>query len=85
LSGEGDGTHAYPFQALLDMMTVRENKGTLGCFRIAIIAHSRAACSNIEGFTKMGSEAILAGPPAMMPKEVKTLGASVTYDVDETS
>ncbi|OQY58721.1 MAG: aspartate carbamoyltransferase, partial [Desulfobacteraceae bacterium 4572_88] len=82
----GDGTHAHPSQALLDMMTVRQNKGTLGRLRIAIIgdiAHSRVARSNIEGFSKMGSEVILAGPPTMIPKEVETLGASVTYDVDE--
>ncbi|OQX02336.1 MAG: aspartate carbamoyltransferase, partial [Desulfobacteraceae bacterium IS3] len=80
----GDGTHAHPSQALLDMMTVRENKGTLKGLRIAIIgdiSHSRVARSNIAGFTKMGSEVILAGPPTMMPRGIESLGAAVTYNI----
>jgi aspartate carbamoyltransferase catalytic subunit len=82
----GDGMHAHPTQALLDMMTVREKKGRLAGLRIAImgdIAHSRVARSNIVGFTKMGAEVILAGPPTMIPMGVETLGASVTYHVQE--
>ncbi|MFC1857781.1 aspartate carbamoyltransferase catalytic subunit [Thermodesulfobacteriota bacterium] len=82
----GDGTHAHPTQALLDLMTVREKKGTLEGLRIAIIgdiSHSRVARSNIFGFTKMGSEVVLAGPPTMMPKGIETLGATVTYHIDE--
>ena len=82
----GDGTHAHPTQALLDLMTVREKKGTLEGLRIAIIgdiSHSRVARSNIFGFTKMGSEVVLAGPPTMMPKGIETLGATVTYNIDE--
>jgi aspartate carbamoyltransferase catalytic subunit len=82
----GDGTHAHPSQALLDMMTVRENKGTLKGLRIAIIGdilHSRVARSNIAGFTKMGSEVVLAGPPTMMPRDIESLGAAVTYNIAE--
>lgn len=82
----GDGTHAHPSQALLDMMTVRENKGTLKGLRIAIIgdiSHSRVARSDIAGFTKMGSEVILGGPPTMMPRGIESLGASVTYNIAE--
>jgi len=82
----GDGIHAHPSQALLDMMTVRENKGTLRGLKIAIIgdiSHSRVARSNIAGFVKMGSRVILAGPPTMMPKGVGTLGVSLTYDAEE--
>ncbi len=82
----GDGTHAHPTQALLDMMTVRENKGTLNGLRIAIIgdiSNSRVARSNIIGFTKMGADVILAGPPTMIPKGIETLGVSVTYNIDD--
>ncbi len=82
----GDGMHAHPTQALLDMMTVREEKGRLEGLRIAIIgdiAHSRVARSNVAGFTKMGAEVCLAGPPTMIPYGVDTLGAHVTYDMDE--
>ncbi|HAO19204.1 MAG TPA: aspartate carbamoyltransferase [Desulfobacteraceae bacterium] len=82
----GDGTHAHPTQALLDMMTVREKKGSLNGLRIAIIgdiAHSRVARSNIVGFNKMGAEVVLAGPPTMMPKGIESLGAKVFYNIDQ--
>ena len=82
----GDGMHAHPTQALLDMMTVREEKGRLAGLRIAIIgdiAHSRVARSNVAGFTKMGAEVRLAGPPTMIPCGVDTLGGQVTYDMAE--
>ncbi|MFO7558813.1 MAG: aspartate carbamoyltransferase catalytic subunit [Desulfobacterales bacterium] len=81
----GDGIHAHPSQALLDMMTVRENKGSIKGLRIAIvgdIAHSRVARSNIVGFSKMGADVVISGPPTMIPKGVEALGASVTYQAD---
>jgi aspartate carbamoyltransferase catalytic subunit len=82
----GDGMHAHPTQALLDMMTVREIKKNLNGLRIAIvgdIAHSRVARSNIAGFLKMGAEVCLSGPPTMIPKGIEALGAEVTYDFEE--
>lgn len=82
----GDGMHAHPTQALLDMMTVREKKGGLNGLSIAIIgdiSHSRVARSNIAGFTKMGAEVRLAGPPTMIPVGIESLGVHVTYDIDE--
>jgi len=82
----GDGMHAHPTQALLDMMTVREEKGQIAGLRIAIIgdiAHSRVARSNVAGFTTMGAEVRLAGPPTMIPQGVDALGAHATYDMDE--
>ena len=82
----GDGTHAHPTQALLDMMTVREYKKDLKGLQIAIIGditHSRVARSDIAGFTKMGAQVRISGPPTMIPKGVETLGADVTYDIDE--
>jgi aspartate carbamoyltransferase catalytic subunit len=82
----GDGMHAHPTQALLDMMTIREKKGRLAGLRVAIIgdiAHSRVARSNIVGLNKTGAEVILAGPPTMIPMGVETLGAHITYHVEE--
>jgi len=82
----GDGMHAHPTQALLDMMTVREAKKRLAGLKVAIIgdiAHSRVARSNVAGFTKMGAEVCLAGPPTMIPRGVETLGARVSHDTDE--
>jgi aspartate carbamoyltransferase catalytic subunit len=82
----GDGMHAHPTQALLDMMTVREKKGDLAGKRIAIIgdiAHSRVARSNCIGFTKMGADVVLSGPPTLMPSGIESLGVKVTMDMDE--
>lgn len=80
----GDGAHAHPSQALLDMFTVRQYKGRLEGLTIAIvgdIAHSRVARSNCVGFTKMGARVILAGPPTMMPKGIDRLGGEVVSSV----
>ncbi len=82
----GDGTHAHPSQALLDLMTVREKKGEIRGLRVAIIgdiSHSRVARSDGIGFTKMGAHVVLAGPPTMIPTGIETLGVSVTRHVEE--
>ncbi|MCG6892119.1 MAG: aspartate carbamoyltransferase catalytic subunit [Desulfobacteraceae bacterium] len=81
----GDGMHAHPTQALLDMMTIREKKGHLEGLRLAIIgdiAHSRVARSNVVGFTKMGGHVVLCGPPTMIPAGIESLGVEVTHDAD---
>ena len=82
----GDGMHAHPSQALLDLMTVREFKGRLDGLRVAIIGdilHSRVARSDCVGFTKMGSQVIMCGPKTMVPKGIEQLGAIVTDHVEE--
>ncbi len=82
----GDGFHAHPTQALLDMLTVREKKGTLAGLKVAIIGdirHSRVAHSNICGFRKMGSEVYVSGPATMLPPEREALGARVCYRLEE--
>jgi len=82
----GDGIHEHPTQALLDLLTVREAKGTLSGLKVAIIgdiAHSRVARSNIYAFTKMGSQVTLAGPGTMLPPYLETLGATVTTSLVE--
>lgn len=81
----GDGTHAHPTQALLDMLTIRQRKGTLDGLKVAIvgdIAHSRVARSNCVGLTKMGARVTLAGPPTMMPKGIESLGVTVAPGVE---
>jgi aspartate carbamoyltransferase catalytic subunit len=82
----GDGMHAHPTQALLDLMTVREKKGRIKGLKIAIvgdISHSRVARSNCVAFTKMGAKVVLSGPPTMMPKGIETLGGSVAKNMHE--
>ncbi|MBN1163850.1 MAG: aspartate carbamoyltransferase catalytic subunit [Candidatus Krumholzibacteriota bacterium] len=83
----GDGQHAHPTQALLDMMTLRERWGTFTSKRVTIIGdilHSRVARSNIWGLTKMGAKVTVCGPPTMMPAAVEKLGVGgvkVEYDL----
>jgi aspartate carbamoyltransferase catalytic subunit len=80
----GDGMHAHPTQALLDMLTVRQHKGSLSGLRIAIIgdiAHSRVARSDCAGFVKMGASVILCGPPTLIPRGIESYGVSVTLDM----
>ncbi len=82
----GDGTHAHPTQALLDLMTVRGKAGKIAGLKLAIVGdiyHSRVARSNIVGFTKMGASVVVCGPPTMIPPGIESLGAAVTYRMED--
>jgi len=82
----GDGTHEHPTQGLLDIYTMREQRGRIAGLKVAIIGdvmHSRVARSNIWGLTKLGAEVTIAGPPTMMPAEVERFGVRVAKSVDE--
>ena len=82
----GDGTHEHPSQGLLDLMTVRGEKGDISGLKIAIIgdiAHSRVAHSDIIGFTKMGANVSVSGPATMMPMHLEQFGAEVCTSVQD--
>ena len=69
----GDGLHAHPTQALLDMYTMRERLGSLSDARVVIVGdvlHSRVARSNLWGLTKLGANVILSGPTTLMPLDL---------------
>jgi aspartate carbamoyltransferase catalytic subunit len=79
----GDGQHAHPTQALLDLFTIRERKGRIEGLNVAIvgdIAHSRVARSDIRGLQKLGAKVTLVGPPTLVPKTFEHMGVSVTHD-----
>jgi aspartate carbamoyltransferase catalytic subunit len=66
----GDGWHAHPTQALLDLYTIRKHKGTLAGLKATIVGdirHSRVAHSNIWGMTSLGMEVTVCGPPTLLP------------------
>jgi aspartate carbamoyltransferase catalytic subunit len=68
----GDGWHAHPSQALLDLYTVRSRLGRLEGIKLVIVGdilHSRVARSNIWGFARMGAHIVLCGPPQLLPNE----------------
>ncbi len=67
----GDGAHAHPSQALLDLYTLKEHFTDLEGKKIAIVGdikNSRVANSNIELLTRFGMEVILVAPPHFLPK-----------------
>jgi aspartate carbamoyltransferase catalytic subunit len=82
----GDGFHEHPTQALLDVYTIRRQRGSLGGLKIGIvgdIAHSRVARSDIYAMTKLGAEVTLIGPPTLMPGGVENLPVKVSYSLDD--
>ena len=82
----GDGTHEHPSQGLLDLMTVKEHKGTIKGLKVAIIgdiSHSRVAHSDIIGFSKMGANVFVSGPATLIPKKIDRLGATVCSTIND--
>ena len=82
----GDGRHAHPTQAMLDMFTLRQHKGGLENLRVAIVGdvlHSRVARSEIHALSTLGAlEIRIIGPPTLIPKGVERLGVQVCHDMD---
>jgi len=81
----GDGTHAHPTQALLDLMTLRQEFGRFEGLRVAItgdILHSRVARSNIVGMRALGIDVTLVGPPTLLPPGFAGDGVRIERDFD---
>jgi aspartate carbamoyltransferase catalytic subunit len=81
----GDGTHEHPTQALLDLFTIRQRKGSLAGLRVSIIgdiAHSRVARSNIFAMRTLGMEVCVCGPASLLPVHVESLGVRACTDLD---
>lgn len=67
----GDGWHAHPSQALLDLYTIRHHLGKLDNLKVAIIGdimHSRVARSNIWGMSIVGARVTLCAPNTLMAR-----------------
>ncbi len=82
----GDGAHEHPTQGLLDLLTLRQKFGELKGLKVAVIgdiSHSRVAMSNLYGLKALGAEVMLCGPPTLMPRGIESLGAKISYSVDE--
>lgn len=85
----GDGRHAHPSQALLDLFTIRERLGDLQGRKVVIVGdiiHSRVARSDIWGMLRCGMHVTLCGPStligsaAMWQATFPTL--TISYDLD---
>ncbi|MFN8634611.1 MAG: aspartate carbamoyltransferase catalytic subunit [Chloroflexota bacterium] len=68
----GDGWHAHPTQALLDLFTIREKLGRVDGLKVTILGdvlHSRVARSDIWGLSLMGADVTVCGPPTLLPRD----------------
>ena len=82
----GDGAHAHPSQALLDLFTIEQFKKRLEGLKVAIVGdilHSRVARSDIFGMTKLGMEVHLAGPKTLLPRFFEFDGVQVHDNVED--
>ena len=86
----GDGWHAHPTQALLDLYTMRDRFGSINGLKVVIVGdilHSRVARSNLWGLTKAGAGVVVVGPPTLLPADAcggydGVPAVEVEYDLD---
>ena len=81
----GDGRHAHPTQALLDMFTIRHYKKEFHNLRVAIVGdilHSRVARSQIHALTTLGvPEVRVIAPKTLLPARVEQMGVHIYHDM----
>lgn len=82
----GDGPHEHPTQGLLDILTIRQRRGSLEGLTVALvgdIAHSRTARSNIWGLKALGAHVIVCGPSTLVSPRWGELDVEYSYSLDE--
>jgi len=82
----GDGRHAHPTQALLDMYTIRQHKPDFSQLRVAIIGdvmHSRVARSDIHALRILGAREIrIVAPRTLIPSGIEAMGVTVYNELE---
>ena len=81
----GDGSHAHPTQALLDLLTIWTEFGRFEGLRVALVGdvlHSRVARSNVIGLHRLGAQVTLVGPRTLVPDGLAADGDAVARDLD---
>jgi aspartate carbamoyltransferase catalytic subunit len=83
----GDGQHAHPTQAMLDMFTIRRIKHDFSQLKVAIVGdilHSRVARSQIQALNTLGvAEVRVVAPKTLIPAHVESLGVIVLHHMDK--
>ena len=84
----GDGRHAHPTQAMLDMLTIRREKGAdFGRLSVAIVGdilHSRVARSQIHALNLLNTGDVrVVAPRTLVPAYAESLGVRVFHDLRE--
>lgn len=81
----GDGQHSHPTQALLDMFTIRKEKGPFEPLKVAVVGdilHSRVARSQIIALKTLGVDEVrLVGPKTLIPPELGALGVNIHHEL----
>jgi len=80
----GDGWHAHPTQALLDLFTLTRALGSLAGRKVAIVGdvlHSRVAKSNVWTLARAGADVWLCGPNDWL-RGLDSLPANLTTELD---
>jgi aspartate carbamoyltransferase catalytic subunit len=80
----GDGKHEHPTQALLDLYAIDSALGRLDGMHVAIVGdvlHSRVARSLVLALGLVGAQAMLVGPPTLLPPGIEALGCTVSTDL----
>lgn len=83
----GDGRHAHPTQAMLDMFTIRRHKGEFHHLKVAIIGdllHSRVARSQIAALNTLGVEEVrVIAPRTLLPNDVRSMGVHPYHNIED--
>ena len=82
----GDGLNEHPTQSMLDLLTIKLQKGRLEGLNVTIIgdiAHSRVARSNIWAMKTCGMNVKLFGPPTMIPVGVEAFSVDIAKNMEE--
>ncbi len=82
----GDGRHAHPTQAMLDMFTIRRHKVDFHRLKVAIVGdllHSRVARSQITALNTLGvAEVRVIAPRTLMPGDIRSMGVHPYHDLE---
>ncbi len=83
----GDGRHAHPTQAMLDMFTIRRHKGEFAPLQVAIVGdilHSRVARSQIQALNTLGAgEVRVIAPHTLLPAGIEDMGVKVFHNLKQ--
>ncbi len=83
----GDGQHAHPTQAMLDVFTIRQHHQDFSQLKVAIVGdilHSRVARSQIQALNTLGAKEVrLIAPKTLLPAHVESLGVRAYHDMKQ--
>ncbi|MBI4356884.1 MAG: aspartate carbamoyltransferase catalytic subunit [Gammaproteobacteria bacterium] len=83
----GDGRHAHPTQAILDLLTIRQHKKDFSTLSMAIVGdvlHSRVARSILQALRILEVPHIrVVGPRTLIPKGIEEWGVHVYDSLEE--